>query len=312
MIQQPQVVCLGQAIVDCITLGWDRTPVQKNVYRAQAISLSVGGDAFNESVILTRLGHPVHLICGIGGDTAGDLILSAMEANGLSTGGVVRSPEGATPVANLLVEPGGERQSISSPAARLPFFSPALSGLSGYRVLSLASLFRAPLDDPQRLLALVRQAKDQGAIICADTKMPSFRQLTLADVREALPYIDYIFPHENEAAYYTGRDSYPDMAAALLEMGVGHVVIKTGPAGCLCRSREDCFTLPAFPVKALDSTGAGDNFAAGFISALLHGEDFYQCCRFGTAAAAVCVTATGSTAAVKDREQILAFLAMQQ
>lgn len=311
MEERPQVICLGQAIVDCITLGWDRTPVQKNVYRAQSITLSVGGDAFNESVILTRLGHRVRLVCGVGGDVAGDLILSAMAANGLSDAGVTRSAEGATPVADLLVEPGGERQSISCPAAKLPFFAPTLEGLSGYRVLSLASLFRAPLDDPDRLLALVRAAKAEGAVICADTKMPSFRRLSLRDVREALPYIDYIFPNENEAAYYTGRESYPDMAAALLEMGVGHVVIKTGPAGCLCRDGSRCFTLPAFPVRAIDSTGAGDNFAAGFISALLHGEDFYHCCRFGTAAAAVCVTATGSTAAVRDREQVEAFLAAQ-
>lgn len=217
----------------------------------------------------------------------------------------------ATPVANLLVEPGGERQSISCPAAKLEFFTPTLEGLSGYRVLSLASLFRAPLDDPQRLLELVRAAKKQGAVVCADTKLPSFRQLSLADVREALPYIDYIFPNENEAAYYTGREDYREMAAALLEMGVGHVVVKAGPAGCLCRSRTECFSLPAFPVKALDSTGAGDNFAAGFISALLHGADFYGSCRFGAAAAALCVTATGSTAAVRDRGQVEAFLAEQ-
>lgn len=312
MKDQPQVICLGQAIVDCITLGWDKTPVQKNVYRAQSISLSVGGDAFNESVILTRLGHRVRLICGIGKDAAGDLILSQMSANGLDHAGVTCCDGAATPVADLLVEPGGERQSISSPASKLEFFSPTLEGLSGYRVLSLASLFRAPLDDPQRLLELVRAAKKQGAVICADTKMPSFRALSLGDMREVLPYLDYIFPNENEAAYYTGREQYQDMAAVLLEMGVGHVVIKTGPAGCFCRSGEGAFSLPAFPVKALDSTGAGDNFAAGFISSLLHGEDFYHSCRFGAAAAAICVTGVGSTAAVKSRRQVEDFLAEQQ
>lgn len=97
MENQPEVVCLGQAIVDCITLGWDRTPLQKNVYRARSISLSVGGDAFNESVILTRLGHRVRLICGVGTDVAGDLILSAVTANGMDPFGVTRSGEGATP-----------------------------------------------------------------------------------------------------------------------------------------------------------------------------------------------------------------------
>lgn len=307
----PQVVCLGQAIVDCITLGWDRAPVRKNVYRAQSISLSIGGDAFNESVILTRLGHRVRLICGVGGDPAGDLILSAIRKNGLDTAGVVREEKAATPVADLLVAPGGERQSISSPAAMLEFFRPTLEGLSGYKVLSLASLFRAPLDDPRRLLTLVKTAKAQGAVICADTKMPSFRPLTLEDVRDSLPYIDYIFPNENEAAFLTGKEDYRQMAQCFLDRGVAHVVVKTGPAGCVCRDRESAFSLPAFPVKALDSTGAGDNFAAGFISALLHGRDFYNCCRFGAAAAALCVTATGSTAAVRSREQVEEFLESQ-
>ena len=74
-----EIVCIGQAVIDCITRGKEEKPHKKNVYRAENISLNTGGDAINESVILSRLGHRVKLVCGVGDDVAGNLILHEME-----------------------------------------------------------------------------------------------------------------------------------------------------------------------------------------------------------------------------------------
>ena len=308
MMRDAEIVCVGQAVVDCINRGW-HDDVAMNVQNwVESISLHVGGDAFNESVILRRMGHSVRIVCGMGKDLAGDLIISQLEKNGIDTGAVERLEGEATPVADILLSQNGQRKSVTSRASLLKSYSPSPKHIEGCRVLSLASLFRPPLANPDNIVRLVRAAKAQGSIVCADTKLPVVPELGLDSIKEILPLIDYIFPNENEAARFTGQSSFEDMAKALLDMGIGHVVVKCGPAGVLAMSRDESFTVPSFPVEAVDSTGAGDNFVAGFISSLLHGSNFYDCCLFGTAAAANCVMSIGTTTGVKSRQQVEDFL----
>ena len=75
MEHQKHVVCVGQALVDCITRGMEEKPYKKNVYRADSISLNTGGDALNESIVLSHLGHQVSLVCAVGDDLAGHIVL---------------------------------------------------------------------------------------------------------------------------------------------------------------------------------------------------------------------------------------------
>ena len=80
-----------------------------------------------------------------------------------------------------------------------------------------------------------------------------------------------------EAEYYSGRSSLPEMAAVLADRGVRTVVIKAGPAGCYVRAGEQGYALPAVPLeRVVDTTGAGDNFVAGFASEILRGSSGYS------------------------------------
>jgi sugar/nucleoside kinase (ribokinase family) len=146
---------------------------------------------------------------------------------------------------------------------------------------------------------LIRAAHESGAIVCADTKIPTFRSMRLEDLSPVLPMIDYIFPNETEAAFLSGiEESSGDcgkMADALLSKGIGHVVIKTGEKGCYAACREEQFTLPALRVPVVDTTGAGDNLVAGFLDALLRGENFRSCCEAGIRTAAASVQHLGAT-----------------
>jgi sugar/nucleoside kinase (ribokinase family) len=291
---QPEVVCIGQALVDCITRGKESNPHKKNVYRAESIGLSTGGDALNESMVLAGMGHHVKLVCGVGNDVAGQLVLSTAKSHGVDISEAVQSDALTTPVANLMVETDGSRVSVNSRATMLEGFVPDTNVVRGAKVVSLASLFRAPLDQKETIIRLVKAAKEAGAIVCADTKMPTYREISLSDIAEILPYIDYMFPNENEAAYYTGKSDFMEMAQYLCEMGVKNVIVKTGEKGCTVCGQEESFQMPALDVEAVDSTGAGDNFVAGFISGLLHGWDLRKCCENGTACAAACVQHTGA------------------
>ena len=295
---QADVICVGQMVVDCITRNRRITSSRKNVYTADGITLSPGGDALNEATNLTRLGHRVKLVGVVGPDAAGSLLLSVIRNNKMTTEGISIDDSVVTPVANLLVYEQGERESINSPATMLGSYeaNPSVLKGTGAKILSLASLFRAPLDRPEPVIRLIRQAKKEGMTVCADTKLPTFRNMNISDLEEVLPLIDYIFPNENEAEYLTGERDYQRMTAALRDRGIRNVIIKAGPNGCFVREESGkYYQVPALSVKAVDSTGAGDSFVSGFISGLLKNRTLEECCHIGTELAAACVQQQGAT-----------------
>ena len=327
----PQVLCVGQSVVDCITKN-SRESAGRKV--ADSITLNVGGDAVNESIALTGMGHCAALMCCVGSDHAGKIILDEVKRHGVNTDHVTVRPDLVTPVANIFVREDGSRYSVSSTASLVPGYVPDLAAAlkslgavgsgSGVKVVSFASLFRAPLDDPAVIRKLIREAHESGAIVCADTKLPTFRRTELSEIADVLPFIDYFFPNEEEALYYTDMDEPRDAVTELLSMGVKGVIVKCGAKGivaglgwenpavgcgeafcatclassCSIRDSEkirggEMFALPAIPVDAVDTTGAGDHLVAGFIKGLLKGLDFRGCCQMGLAAAARCIVHTG-------------------
>ncbi len=98
------------------------------------------------------------------------------------------------------------------------------------------------------------------------------------------------------------------MADVFLDYGVKNVIVKLGPKGCLFRNRSETLRLDACPVRAVDATGAGDCFLAGFAASLLAGEDNRSALRFANACGALCCTALGASAGLRDWEQVLELL----
>ena len=302
-------ICIGMALVDSIIKGFDPHPVSASGYRAASGSLNVGGEAVNEAMAAAKLGLETGILCSLGEDDAGDMIIGALRRCGVDTARVLRSSEHQTPVTTMFVHEDGTRRSITNSAHRYNFHPEnAVSRFSDARALILGSLFRAPFDEPAVILTVLRAAKEAGQLVFADTKMPNFRFLTLEDVRDALPDIDYITPNEDEARYYSGKETPEEMADAFLSRGVRNVIIKLGSRGCFFKNREGSFSLPACEIRAVDATGAGDNFVAGFASEILRGASNADALRFANACGAICTTAVGAGTALRDREQVLRFL----
>lgn len=297
--KKTDVICVGQAVLDCITRGQDQTvegdPRKKPVTVAESIHLATGGDAVNESFVLAGMGVNTQLVCVLGKDLAGDILYEEARRHNVNTDRITRSDQLHTPVANLMVGKDGSRYSINSKATILPGYTPDSAAVKGARIVSFASLFRAPLDQADVIKRLIRSAHEDGALICADTKLPTFRETSLEDLKEILPLIDYIFPNEKEAGYYTVESSFEKMADRLLSFGIRHVVIKAGAEGCYAASGKERFLVPARKVPVVDTTGAGDNFVAGFLAALLEEKSFRDCCIRGTEQAAKSIQNIGAT-----------------
>ena len=88
--------------------------------------------------------------------------------------------------------------------------------------------------------------------------------MTLDDLHDSLHLIDYITPNEDEARHFSGKEQPEEMADTFLGYGVKNVIIKLGGKGCLFKNAEERMILPACEIQAVDATGAGDNFVAGF------------------------------------------------
>ena len=289
-MRQFDVICAGQAVVDCVTRGKDTEPYRPNVYRADNIFLRRGGDAANEAAALASMGLKVSIVCGLGRDIAGDVVESDMKAAGADTSRIQWMDYG-TPIANIMVAKDGSRISVNSGATRLPGFRPGPELAKGARVVSLASVFRPPFEDPEVFYEFVKAAKEDGAQVCADTKLPLMDYVRIENYKKVLPLIDHFLPNETEAEYYSGRKTFHEMAALFLDLGVKNVIIKAGPKGCYAADASQAFDLPAEPAgPRIDTTGAGDNFVAGYISGLLKGEDLMGCAKLGLKQAAKAIT----------------------
>ena len=302
------LICVGMALVDSIIRGFDPEPVSASGYRAVSGTLNVGGEAVNEAMAAAKLGLKTGILCGLGPDAAGELVRSTLRACGVDTDRIVSSP--MTPVTTMFVREDGSRKSITNEAHRFNFHPEKVPSLfTDAKALILGSLFRAPFDDPEIIHAVLRDANAAGQIVFADTKLPNFRVLTLADLKASLPLIDYITPNEDEAKFFTGRDTPEEMADVFLSYGVRAVIVKLGAKGCfLKRAGGEHLRVPGYAVSAVDSTGAGDNFLAGFASEILRGETDAAALRFANACGAICSTAVGAGTALKSRPQVLSWL----
>ncbi len=306
------IVFIGSAILDSIIKGFDPTPVSSAGFRAESGTLNAGGEAVNGSIAASKLGLRTAILCSLGNDGAGGIIEAQLLKHGVDTSRIARSDERPTPVTTIFVAEDGERKSITNNAHRNNFHPERYeSSFTDAKAIVIGSLFRAPFNDAQVVGDVVRAAAANGVLVIADTKLPNFAVLGLEDLADSLPYVDYITPNETEARYYTGEKDPEKMADVFLSKGVRNVIIKLGGKGCFFKNSVESMYLPAFSIDAVDATGAGDNFLAGFASEIIRGSSVKDALTFACACGAICSTAVGSGTALRDRQQVLEFIAQQ-
>ena len=303
------LTCVGMSLVDSIIRDFDPTPATSTGYQALSSSLNVGGEAVNEAITAAKLGLKTRILCALGQDVAGEIILNSLKKYGVDTELIVTSPQ--TPVTTMFVNSDGNRKSIINEAHKYNFHPEKYnSALKDSKVLLLGSLFRAPFDDANVLYSVVSNAHEAGQIIIADTKLP--KNLRLNDIAASLPLIDYITPNEDEAKYLTGKEEPEEMADVFLNYGVKNVIIKLGAKGCYFKSENKNgsgkYMIPGYKINAIDATGAGDNFIAGFVSELLRGAIIKDALIFANACGAICTTSVGAGTALQNREQVLRWI----
>lgn len=307
MDKKLDVICLGAAIVDIPLRPVSRDIFDIESYPIDDISMTVGGDAMNEATIISRLGFKTGIIAAIGDDAAGQFILRSCKKDNIDVEGITIDPSINTSMNIGLVTADGERTFITNRNGSLwkeNIEHVNFDKMKKAKILSLASIFNCPLLDGKTLVKIFKAAKEEGMIITADMIMPRLGE-TLEDIREALSYVDYFFPNFDEACLMTNETEEEKVADVLYGCGVKNVIMKIGKRGCYIRNAEGSMIVPACKgITAIDTIGAGDNFASGFIAGILQGKDIRECGIYANCTAAISVQYGGATAGVQNKEMV--------
>lgn len=299
---------IGAGILDVLACPVDASVFRTGSSPARDIAVSFGGDALNEATILSRLGKNVQFMTVIGQDDAGAMILEHLKRSRIDADCVVQSAGFPTGINIVLVDGQGERSFITNPHSSLRMLAPEHidpDRLALAPILCFASIFVSPRFTPRDLSLLFRQAKEAGCTVCADMTKRKNKE-TLDDLSQVLPFVDYIFPNYEEARLISGKEDPDEIADAFLSRGVQCIVMKLGQKGCLVKTGAERHLIPAWPhTDCVDTTGAGDNFAAGFLYALSEGMSLADCARFANAAASVAVESVGAATGIRSAGQVL-------
>ena len=294
------VMCCGTICYDIPvwpveTVAWGTTTW------VETITESLGGNGANTSYALARLGVPVSLVGVVGSDANARRAVDTLRSAGVDVAriGSVDLPTTSTV---CVVHPSGDRLFLHRPGASSALersaleFDPALhSHFHFANPFSLPKL-RADAGD------LMRRARSAGLTTSLDTGWDALGRW-VADIGPCLPFTDVLFVNGSEAEMLTGHADNRAAAAALLDLGAAAVVLKTGGNGCTVYTGGTSTAVPTFRVPVVDTTGAGDCFAGGFLAALARGFDYAEAARFANAVGALNVQCLGAAQGVVSFEE---------
>jgi sugar/nucleoside kinase (ribokinase family) len=292
------VLCSGNLVLDLLARPVDRLEWGATTL-IDSIAQHLGGNGANTSFTIAKLGVPVRVLGMVGADRFGDFVLAELGGAGVDTRAVRRSkaPTAATVV---LVNGAGERLLLHRLGASVEVeFEPEemarefARGVSRYH---MGSPFGLPRLRP-RQAAILRQARAAGLATSIDTHWDASGRW-LEDLAPCLPHTDILFANRDEARMLTGTAAPEEAARVLLAHGAGAVAIKLGREGCAVFRADGDFRSPGFDVPVVDTTGAGDCFAGGFLAALERGCSWERAARVANAAGALSTQRLGAVEGV--------------
>jgi sugar/nucleoside kinase (ribokinase family) len=286
-----KILVAGNLVLDLLAwpvedIRWDGTVWVERFTR------SVGGNGANTSYTIAKLGVDVSLVGAVGKDPEGEELLSILKGVDLTRVKKLALP---TPTTMALVKRTGERAFVHRPGASKAALK-SVPNMQGFQHFHVANPFGVPA---LRSLApgMLKAARSKGLTTSMDTGWDSRGEWGKV-VLPCLEHVDVLFVNEEEARLITGAKTWQ---AALKLLPATHVVMKRGKLGAVV----DGDLVPAYPVEAIDSTGAGDVFAGAFLAAWTRGYSLTEAVDFANAAAAMSVLELGSVAGVRNFAQTL-------
>ncbi|HEX9127407.1 MAG TPA: ribokinase [Methylomirabilota bacterium] len=301
----PRVCVIGSANVD-YTVALPRLPSPGETVSGGTLLVNLGGKGANQAVAARRLGGEVRMIGCVGDDADGRRIAESLAAAGIGVEGLLASRDAATGTALIMVDAVGRNQIAVAPGAnhRLTVEMAAAHAAS----IAWADVIACQLETPLPVVrwALAEARRHDVATILNPAPIQPLDE-------DILALVDFLTPNEHEAALLTGLavdslESARDAAGRLLASGAGAVLVTLGERGALACYDDNAAHFPAFPVKTVDTTAAGDAFNGALAIGLAAGGTLEQAIPLASAAAALACTKRGAQDSLPGRAEVEAFL----
>ena len=257
---------LGIFVAD-ISFSGDKIPSIGETILGDSYNIGPGGKGCNQAIAIARLGGKVNFISKIGKDDYGQLALNTLNQNKIDTSTIIQSPVHQTGVAGIMVDKKNGKNAIN-------VITGAPSTLSidelnkNINKIKNSKIFLTQLEIPKDVtLYSLKTAKENNVLTILNPAPAS--EIS----KEFFNYIDYFTPNETEAEFYTGikitnEKEAKEASIKLLTLGLKKVIITLGEKGLFYSDGNEDIYLKATPVKAIDTTGAGDAFNGGLAYAL--------------------------------------------
>ena len=288
------VLCIGDVMLDVIArINVSPQKINFGSDTASRISTSSGGAAGNVAAWLTRTDARSTIVSHVGDDPAGAAIIAEFDALGVSHGDLV-IPGETSGVVVVLVDSSGERTMFPDKGANSRLTAQDLPDLNSFQAVYISGY--ALLNPLARdgVLAMIEKIKADGLPIYFDpASVGAMKDVADKELHNWFSMMDVLFLNEEESIYLTGSVDIERALNYLLDFSQV-VVIKRGSAGAIAKARGfDSISLPVIAATVVDTTGAGDSFAAGFIASYSKNHDLTAALQTGGELAAGCVAIVG-------------------
>jgi ribokinase len=306
MARRWDVVVVGGANMDYLVRG-SKLPTPGETIEGDTFKQDPGGKGANQAVAAARLGARVAFIGRMGMDDNGRQIVERLNDEGVDTHYVAFDRQAITGIALVMVAHSAEKQIITAPGANQRLRPVDIR--AAQEVLHNTAVVLTQLEIPVECVEqAMRLGYESGAKIVLDpAPARPFSQ-------HLFPMISVIKPNASEATAMTGievkdRASARKAAHYLLEQGVNAVAVQAGDEGNLLISAENEVWLPKLAVNSVDTTGAGDAFAAALAVCLAENRSMAETGAWANAAAALKTTGLGAQDALPHRAAVAALVA---
>jgi ribokinase len=298
MAKRPRIAVVGSANVDLTTFT-DRFPKPGETIFGQKFDLGFGGKGANQAVASQLCGAEVFMVARVGSDLFGPATIQNFKKLGIDAAHVKQVEGVSSGVAPIFVEPNGQNRIFVVKGAN-DSLKPADVDAAAETLKTADCIvlqFEIPLETVYYTIAFARK----HGIRCILNPAPG----QAVDMR-AVNDLDYFVPNESEAETITGMqvknvEDAKKCAEKLLKSGIRRIIITLGANGSLLAGRDGMEHLPAFSVKSIDSTGAGDAFIGSFAVFLGEGLAEREAVRRANLYAGLSTTGVGTQKSFYDR-----------
>lgn len=306
-VKKYDVLTFGDLCVDLILRGGDVVPEfgQKEKLIGD-YSLEMGGSCSIFACQTAKLGLNTVVVGKVGDDMFGDIILKTLADAGVSMEYVKKDKSLKTGISVALAKEND--RAILTYSGTVDAVKGADIGdelLKSVRHLHIGSYFLMKSIQPH-YPGIIRKVKEYGATVSLDTNWDPDEKWD-SGIWGILPYVDIIFPNENEAMAITG-ESTADKAIERLKEIVPVVVVKKGKAGATTYAGGRILNVPAVDVEKIDAVGAGDSFDAGFVYGMLQGMGIGEATKIGCICGSLNTRCAGGTKGQPKLDEVIYYL----